>query len=164
MRSVFHGHLVRAFCRLTGSRIPSLLSGGLALSLWLALTAAAFEVIRLDDGTVIRGEVISRNDSLVEIESENLGRVTVKKKHILSSPVKDSELRPARKLAQIDPDPIGHALVLTEEAVLLEHAMVDRVAELMMRLDGFQFSHGRERTKRERGWDWPKAGRLMPGR
>jgi hypothetical protein len=80
------------------------------------LPASAFEVIRLDDGTVIRGEVISRNDSIVEIESENMGRVKVKRRHIVSSPVKDTEVRSARRVAGIDPDPIGHTLLFMPTA------------------------------------------------
>lgn len=86
-----------------------------ALSFFASL-ATAFEVIRLDDGTVIRGEVISRTDSTVEIESENMGRVKVRTKHILSSPIHDSELLPPRKAAQLDPDPIGHTLMLMPTA------------------------------------------------
>jgi hypothetical protein len=86
------------------------------ISLFLCAPLAAFEVIRLDDGTVIRGDVVARTDSTVEIESENMGRVKVKKKHILSSPVKDSDIISARRAGGIDPDPIGHTLLLMPTA------------------------------------------------
>jgi hypothetical protein len=86
------------------------------LSLLLASPVVAYEVIRLKDGTVIRGEVISRTDSTVEIDSENLGRVKVKRKNILSSPVNDTELLPEHRAAKIDPDPIGHTLLLMPTA------------------------------------------------
>jgi hypothetical protein len=87
-----------------------------SLGFLLALPAAAFEVIRLNDGTVIRGEVISRNDSIVEVESENMGRVKIKKKNIVSSPVQDTELKSRERVAGIDPDPIGHTLLLMPTA------------------------------------------------
>ena len=85
-------------------------------ALFLSAPVAAFEVIRLDDGTVLRGEVISRNDSIVEIDSENMGRVKVKTKHIVSSPVKDSDLISDRRAGHIDLDPIGHTLMLMPTA------------------------------------------------
>jgi hypothetical protein len=86
------------------------------LALLLASPLAAYEVIRLKDGTVLRGEVVARTDSTVEIDTENLGRVKVKKRNILSSPVKDSEVMPPHKLARLDPDPIGHTLLLMPTA------------------------------------------------
>jgi hypothetical protein len=89
--------------------LPALLLLGLA-------SAGAFEVIRLDDGTVLRGKVVRQNDSIVEIESENMGLVKVKRKHIVSSPVKDSELGSARRLNRLDLDPIGHTLLLLPTA------------------------------------------------
>lgn len=81
-----------------------------------ALPAVAFEVIRLDDGTVLRGEIRRQNDSIVEIESENMGLVKVKRKHIVSSPVNDSELGSRRRMSRIDLDPIGHTLLLLPTA------------------------------------------------
>jgi hypothetical protein len=86
------------------------------LAIFFASPLAAFEVIRLKDGTVLRGEVVSRNDSIIEIDSENLGRVKVKKKNILSSPVNDTELLPKHRAGKIDPDPIGHTLLLMPTA------------------------------------------------
>jgi hypothetical protein len=80
--------------------------------------AFAFEIIRLDDGTVIRGEVKSQTDSTVTIDSENLGLVTVKRSRIASSPVKDSEFDPGHVTSKLDADPIGHALVLMPTAFL----------------------------------------------
>ena len=88
----------------------------LVLALLAAIPAGAFEVIRLDDGTVIRGEIVSKNDSIVVIESENMGTVRVKRKHIVSSPVNDSELGSRQRMNRIDLDPIGHTLLLLPTA------------------------------------------------
>jgi hypothetical protein len=88
------------------------------LAVVLSVPAAAFEVIRLDDGTVIRGEVVSQTDSTVTMDSENLGRVTIKRSRIASSPVKDTELLPPRVARRLDADPIGHTLVLMPTAFL----------------------------------------------
>lgn len=102
----------------------------------------AFEVIRLKDGTVIRGEIVSRTDSTVEIDSENLGRVKVKKKNILSSPVKDSEVLPPQRLARIDPDPIGHTLLLMPTAFTPpKGSMVFRDFELLFLTFGYSPTH-----------------------
>jgi len=114
--------------------IPTLVSA------WIlaAVPATAFEVIRLDDGTVLRGEVVARTDSTVEIESENMGRVKVKKRHIVSSPVKDSDLIPGRKAAQLDPDPIGHTLLLMPTAFTPpKGSMVFRDFELLFLTLGY---------------------------
>ena len=86
------------------------------LAVFGAAPVMAFEVIRLDDCTVLRGEVVSRTDSTVEIESENMGRVKVQKKHILSSPIHATDLEPDRKTADIDRDPIAHTLLLMPTA------------------------------------------------
>ncbi len=92
------------------------LRGAFCLTLFATLPTSAFEAIRLDDGTVLRGEIISRTDSTIVIESENMGRVTVKKKHIVSSAVKDSDLISDHRAGHIDLDPIGHTLLLMPTA------------------------------------------------
>ncbi len=93
------------------------LTFGLVLLL-LMVPAAAFEIIRLDDGTVIRGEVKSQTDSTIVMESENLGLITIKRNRIVSSPVKDSEFDAKSVTRHLDADPIGHALVLMPTAFL----------------------------------------------
>jgi hypothetical protein len=112
------------------------------LALLLASPLAAYEVIRLKDGTVLRGEVVSRTDSTVEIDTENLGRVRVKKRNILSSPVKDSEVVPPQKLARLDPDPIGHTLLLMPTAFTPpKGSMVFRDFELLFLTFGYSPTH-----------------------
>jgi hypothetical protein len=94
--------------------MKSLLLGTLAL--FLSAPAGAFEIIRLDDGTVVRGEVVSQTDSTVTLDSENLGRITVKRERIVSSPVKDSEFDPPSVTRKLSADPIAHTLVLMPTA------------------------------------------------
>lgn len=114
--------------------------GSLALLLCVlaATPAAAFEIIRLDDGTVIRGEVKSQTDSTIVMDSENLGLVTIKRKRIVSSPVKDSEFEPKSVTRHLDADPIAHALVLMPTAFLPPRgSIVFRDFELLFLTLGF---------------------------
>jgi hypothetical protein len=108
------------------------------LSVFSAIPASAFEIIRLDDGTVIRGEVVSQNDSTITMDSENLGRVVIKRKRIVSSPVKDSEFEPKSVTRHLDADPIAHALVLMPTAFLPpQGSIVFRDFELLFLTLGF---------------------------
>lgn len=119
--------------------MKSLLFGtSFSLLLLLSIPAAAFEIIRLDDGTVIRGEVVSQTDSTIVMDSENLGRVTIKRKRIVSSPVKDSEFEPRSLTRKLDADPIGHTLVLMPTAFLPpQGSLVFRDFELLFLTLGY---------------------------
>lgn len=79
-----------------------------------AAAPAAAQSIRLNDGTVLRGSVVSENDSTVTVRTEELGLVTIKRNRITLLPVRDTSVVAVR--APVDPDPIGHALVLMPTA------------------------------------------------
>lgn len=72
------------------------------------------QAIRLNDGTVLRGAVVSETDSTLVVETAELGRVTVRRDRITAWP--QTEERPASRYA--DADPIGHTLVLMPTAFL----------------------------------------------
>lgn len=86
--------------------------------LWLLCVAghahsAEPQLIRLNDGTVLRGTVVSENDSTVVVDTEELGRVSVRRDRITTLPHQAADARRYE-----DPDPIGHTLVLMPTAFL----------------------------------------------
>jgi hypothetical protein len=84
----------------------------------LAQTATtASQTINLNDGTVLQGRVIDETDSTVTVQTDELGRVTVRRSRITALPVRDTSAVTARAPV-VDPDPIGHALVLMPTAFL----------------------------------------------
>ncbi len=86
----------------------------LLLLLVVPSTASATQTIRLNDGTVLRGTVVSENDSLVVVNTEELGRVTIKRSRIVQAPERGGDGRSR----YTDADPIGHTLVLMPTAFL----------------------------------------------
>ncbi len=77
------------------------------------MAAAETQTIRLNDGTVLRGTVVSETDSTIVVNTEELGRVVVKRDRI-TTPVREETTRSR----YTDADPIGHTLVLIPTAFL----------------------------------------------
>lgn len=102
---------------------PAFLAFGISLfvaigpSLAAPAPADAPQTIRLNDGTVLRGAIVSENDSAVVVQTEELGRVTLKRSRISTLPVRDASAEAAHA-TPVDPDPIGHTLVLMPTAFL----------------------------------------------
>jgi hypothetical protein len=94
-----------------------------AFALAFAAAASHAAEIRLKDGAVVRGEVVSQNDSIVEVRSETLGLVRISRDRIASglSPMRSAA---GPNAASADPDPISHALVLMPTAFLPEKRTV----------------------------------------
>ncbi len=93
--------------------------------------------IRLNDGTVLRGHVVGESDSTVVVQTEELGRVTIKRSRITMLPVRDTSVVTARTPV-VDPDPIGHALVLMPTAFLpAQGSVVFRDFELLFLTLGY---------------------------
>lgn len=96
--------------------------------------AAETQTIRLNDGTVLRGDIVSENDSLVVVNTEELGRVTIKRSRIAPLPTRGGDARSR----YADADPIGHTLVLTPTAFLPpKGAVVFRDFELLFLTLGY---------------------------
>jgi len=77
------------------------------------------QTINLNDGTVLRGLVVGETDTTVTVDTDELGRVTIKRSRITLMPVRDTAVEAASaRVAAVDPDPIGHALVLMPTAFL----------------------------------------------
>jgi hypothetical protein len=61
---------------------PRRFAMGLAIALGMAITAAAAGTVRLKDGSVIHGDIVSQKDSLVIIQSKSMGLVAVKSEEV----------------------------------------------------------------------------------
>jgi hypothetical protein len=64
---------------------------GLAIALGLAHTTAAAGTVRLKDGSVIHGVIVSQKDSLIIIQSKSMGLVAVKSEEVTWIGSADSE-------------------------------------------------------------------------
>jgi hypothetical protein len=93
------------------------LCGALLASPASSASAETKQTLHLNDGTVLRGTVTAETDTTVTMETDELGRVVIKRSRISMLPVREPLAKPAR-LSMEDADPIGHALVLMPTAFL----------------------------------------------
>jgi hypothetical protein len=88
-----------------------------ALAALLLFGLAAAREFRLDDGTILHGEIVSRNDSAVVIRNPTLGKITVAASRIVEGlDPEDSSATPVRRAR--DTDPAGYALYMLPTAFM----------------------------------------------
>jgi hypothetical protein len=112
----------------------------LVAGLFLLATAVKAADIRLDDGSVVRGEILERNDSLVVIVSEALGELRIPARRVVGGlPAIAAEKK--GRITPRDRDPSGNALFFLPTAFTPHQgAMTFRDFELLFLTFGYAFT------------------------